>query len=90
MPVELRPAVQWFAEQVELALRRNDHKGEWSWEREGRLLELMRVEIHEVEEACVERAAGWRVIEECADVAAFALFVADGRRRVPSKDRGRA
>ena len=27
--VELRPEVQWFAEQVELCLRANDHKGGW-------------------------------------------------------------
>lgn len=27
--VKLRPVVQWFAEQMELALRRNDRKGGW-------------------------------------------------------------
>lgn len=28
-PITLRHVVRWFAEQMELALRRNDHKGGW-------------------------------------------------------------
>lgn len=80
----LRPAVRWFAEQMEAALRRNDHKGGWSNDDAYSLLERMREEteeIHEVLGFCTNKITSElhasHVIKEAADAANFAMMIAD-------------
>lgn len=77
----VRPVVQWFAAHMEAKLRANDHKGGWStetsfalaarifdeWRELGRALSLWSINATDVT----------TVVAECADVAAFAMMVAD-------------
>jgi len=81
----LRPAVQWFAEQMEAALRRNDHKTGWAGCDQDYLLDGLDQEVKELDRAC-ERfdpktakriATNDEIIGEAADVANFAMMIAD-------------
>lgn len=88
-----RASVRWFAEQMELALRRNDHKGGWHNDRPGQLSERICQEWAELEEARVSpnlhTADSAQVIREAADVANMAHMVADHYREGgPSLDQG--
>lgn len=88
-----RASVRWFAEQMELALRRNDHKGGWHNDRPGQLSERICQEWAELEEARVSpnlhTADHAQVIREAADVANMAHMVADHYREGgPSIDQG--
>lgn len=91
-PIELRPVVLWFAQQMELKLRENDHKGGWHeddpWSLSHRVLE----EADELSEAVEPESVAGRSarISEAVDVANMALMVADHfRENGPSKDQGR-
>jgi hypothetical protein len=70
--VVLRPVVQWFAEQMELQLRANDHKGGWAGDSTESLLDRLDEEVAELRECSSKRE-----IEEAADVANFAMMIAD-------------
>ena len=72
-----RPVVQGFAVEMERQLRENDHKGGWEGCDIDWLLRRLREETDELDEAIHRghpKAAVW---EEAADVANFALMVAD-------------
>lgn len=78
---ELRPAVLAFARAMEERLRANDHKGGWEDERLPYLTGRLRQEFLELER---EVFPGYgqtldpaRVRGEAADVACFALMIAD-------------
>ena len=88
----LRPEVLAFAELMEKKLRENDHKGGWENCEPEWLLKRLREEVRELTDAVDEQLAynmsGARSIEdappvfmsigdEAADVANFALMVAD-------------
>lgn len=47
----LRPEIQWFAEQMERKLRKNDWKGGWQDDTEESLLERIQEELDEAKEA---------------------------------------
>ena len=71
---EVRPSVQEFASLMEERLRDNDHKGGWedcdvSWL-------LMRL-IGEVGELAEQLVKGEDPEQECADVANFAMMIAE-------------
>lgn len=78
----LREPVQWFAEQMELTLKRNDHKGGWQdcsmdWlidrlYQEAKMLWIQVVRSDPVEE---------KIIKESTDVANIAMMIADNARR---------
>jgi hypothetical protein len=93
--VKVRPLVLWFAEQMEAALQRNDHKGGWHGDSPLRLMERLVQESAELEAALSglvlpARAKPGRVRAEAADVANMAMMVADHfREGGPSKDQGR-
>jgi NTP pyrophosphatase (non-canonical NTP hydrolase) len=84
----IRPELTTFVEHMEAALKANDHKGGWE---EMSLFELIgrcRQEFFELEQALsamrhdksdVQRLQ--RVIEEAADVANFAMMIADNAAR---------
>ncbi len=82
---ELRPVVQWFAAQMEAKLRANDHKGGWEADHPFALAGRIYDEWRELGKAL----NGWAykganteaVINECSDVANFALMVADVVRK---------
>lgn len=78
--IELRPAVKWFAEQMELTLRANDHKGPDGWvfyEYTGEFIDRLREETAELENAIGLGKDVPAVIGEAADVANFAMMIAD-------------
>jgi hypothetical protein len=89
----VRPLVRWFAEQMESALQRNDHKGGWHNDDPAKLAERIVGEYAELEIVLggpLNRKGWLRVIEEAADVANMAMMVADHfREGGPSRDQGR-
>lgn len=83
-----REALAWFAGEMERQLRENDHKPGWSDDSLRHLAERMRTELREVENIVDGRAVrGYAteqlltIIAECADVANFAMMVADNAKR---------
>lgn len=94
---QLRPAVQRFAEHMEDALRRNDHKGGWSNMSSSELMERLDQERLELKEA-TERStispmslpANAKVVFEAADVANFAMMIADNHGPRIGDDRAKS
>lgn len=80
---ELRAPVIWFAIQMEDRLRENDDRGQTGWETmsTGWLLTRMKEEVRELEQAAFplsgDEADVEAIVRECADVANFAMMVAD-------------
>ena len=82
--IKLRLEVQWFAEQMELALRDNDWKGGWQADPQLSLLHRIRQETTELQRCLLPRIYGGNpklVIREAADIANFAMMIADNDRR---------
>lgn len=75
----VRPAVLWFAVQMEKKLRMNDHKRHWSTCENGYLTTRLAEEGAELFEA-VDHGTSEAVIAEAADVANFAMMIADKHR----------
>lgn len=73
-----RQEVQWFARHMERRLAANDHKGGWQDEDVAWLMSRLHEEADELLEAL---RAGFvdlpTVVHEAADVANFALMIAD-------------
>ena len=88
--IELRPEVRWFAQQMELQLRENDWKGGWHNERLGTLCAMLRIELSELERVLFPRREldPERITSEAADVANFAMMIADSAQREASKAGG--
>lgn len=77
--VALRPAVAWFAEQMELALRRNESKGTWEECDTGYLWDRLTEEKRELRLAIDGHQRHPDVTREAADVANFAMMIADAQ-----------
>ena len=83
--MKLRKPVQWFAERMEEKLREHDEqRGERGWRNEHDcdeyfLLDRLEEEVLEIRQAIVRGGLTWnpRVVGECADVANFAMMIAD-------------
>ena len=77
--LELRPEVAAFAQAMEAQLRANDHKPGWKDEDRGDLMERLHDEVGELEVELVYRGSRrpGLVLKEAADVANFAMMVAD-------------
>lgn len=78
--MKLRPEVKWFAEQMELKLRENDDKPGWHDDLYPDLYRRLEEELQEVRDASMK--TGWwddrhKIIGELADVANFAMMLAD-------------
>ena len=73
----MRREVRWFAERMEAELCANDYKGGWEDMLLADLLTRLREEVEELAEAVKMRAATAHVISEAADVANFAMMIAD-------------
>jgi hypothetical protein len=96
-----REEVNWFAERMETKLQKNDWKGHWSECEDGYLSRRLGEESTELrsavkllrnyQKASVKEDINWaieNVIREAADVANFAIMIADNARRLlnpPSK-----
>lgn len=80
---ECRPEVQRFALLMEQKLRENDHKGGWQrdrWRDLSRRLDEEHGELRAVAAGCSADASAERrgeVAREAADVANFAMMIAD-------------
>jgi NTP pyrophosphatase (non-canonical NTP hydrolase) len=83
--MEVRESVKWFAEQMENKLKENDKKGGWDdcniyW-----LIQRIREETNELLSAVnLNRDLGAtkeNIIGEAADVANFAMMIADIARK---------
>jgi NTP pyrophosphatase (non-canonical NTP hydrolase) len=72
--VGLRPPVAWFANEMERQLQANDHKTGWDHMAARQLLNRLKQETIELERAI---ESGKNVAEEAADVANFAMMIAD-------------
>jgi NTP pyrophosphatase (non-canonical NTP hydrolase) len=95
----LRPEVQWFAQAMEKELRENDHKGGWSATSFTELIQRLHEEsgelaraVDEFLRALVEQRMqdGTHVLAEAADVANFAMMIADIARRMYASQTGSA
>lgn len=73
----LRPAVRRFAVAMENQLRANDHKGGWTDESREWLLGRVRDEVDELHEVVRNDLNSDEVMREAADVANFAMMIAD-------------
>lgn len=73
--ITLRPEVQWFAEQMELALRDNEHKGGWRGTDDEYFIEAI---YHNA--SCI-KTSGENKIRRTANVANHAMMIADNSRR---------
>lgn len=72
---ELRPEVEAFAQAMECALRANDHKPGWKNDAPSALIDRLYQEVRELDRTPM--AAPDAVLKEAADVANFAMMVAD-------------
>lgn len=77
--IRLRKEVRLFAEQMELKLRKNDHKGHWDVCRPGYLIDRLKEETKELEKILYSENPK-QIISEAADVANFAMMIADNER----------
>lgn len=78
---EARPEVQWFAKQMEAKLRANDHKRHWSECHPDYLIHRLYQEAGELWRAIEQKKPAHEVIQEAADVANFAMMIADVAER---------
>lgn len=76
----LRPEVQWFAEQMGSRLKKNDHKSGWKDTGTIHLLNSLRQETNELEGVVYFNEGEIDIISEAADVANFAMMIADVSR----------
>lgn len=83
---KIRPELQWFVKQMESKLQENDHKQHWSKLHPDYLIERLYQEAKELWEA-VERRDPVEMVKEAADVANFAMMIADVAERV-NRDSG--
>jgi len=77
----LRDDLAWFANKMELVLRCNDHKSHWTNLTPQQLYTRLQQETHELAQE-MERygtldGGAWKIIKEAADVANFAMMIAD-------------
>lgn len=73
----MRPVVKRFAEAMEKQLCANDHKGGWAGTEAFELLAHLREEYTELRRAMFPFVSPEAVLREAADVANFAMMIAD-------------
>jgi len=71
----MRPQLAWFANEMERQLEANDHKSGWQYYTLKQLLRRLKQEVGELERAI--NVGKLDVVEEAADVANFAMMIAD-------------
>jgi NTP pyrophosphatase (non-canonical NTP hydrolase) len=73
----IRPELQWFVQQMEQKLKENDHKQHWNNYDIDYLIHRIYEEQDELEIAITQKLSAKEIIKECADVANFAMMIAD-------------
>ena len=86
MSGETRREVTEFAREMESRLRANEHKGGWQDCASNELLVMLLKEVAELAEALYWRASSNEVRREAADVANFAMMIADPARKALAGD----
>lgn len=71
------PFVTPFSEVMVKKLEEYDYKNGWVRLSYLELLENLELEVEEMKDALIERANAKSVIEECADIANYAMMIAD-------------
>jgi hypothetical protein len=80
--VVLRPEVQWFAEQMESTLRKNDHKDGWEDCSFQYLYSNLREEIQELWVESYQCPINWEgVLRESPDIGNYSMMIAELARR---------
>lgn len=84
---KLRESVEWFSGKMEQKLKANTHKGGWGESELGWLFVRLKEEVEELHNAINDRVIPTpffgvshteeEIIQECADVANFAMMIAD-------------
>jgi hypothetical protein len=77
MTTELRPEVVAFAEAMEMQLRKNDWKKHWRHCTGAYLFNRLRGEVNELSRSVLPDER----LKEAADVANFAMMIADNAKR---------
>lgn len=89
--MKLRKSVEWFAKEMEAKLQENDHKGGWAGcrfsdlfpriqhERDELMLTAVPLKLDTIAETLSPEDA-CQLIRECADIANFAMMIADNVR----------
>jgi NTP pyrophosphatase (non-canonical NTP hydrolase) len=77
---KVNQTVKWFAERMKNKMMQNNHKRNWRDEPLQDLIIAISTEFGELVEA-LEKGDFEEIIDECADVANFAMMVADIIRR---------
>ena len=75
-----REELQWFSQKMERELRENDHKGGWQGCSDWFLFQRLLEEAGELA-AVLSGAREGNAISEAADIANFAMMIADNIRR---------
>lgn len=96
---KLRDEVKWFAEAMEKKLKENDYKGGWKQCSPEHLMGSLDGEFYELKKSisaiagCIFHHGEVRepfvdaIIEECADLANFAMMIADNAKKLKSSTR---
>ena len=73
----IRGVVCWFAALMDTKLQENDYKGGWDQDKIEQLLYKLECEVIELKNTfeCLDSPTA--VVSECADVANFAMMIAD-------------
>lgn len=79
--MEMRKQLREFAEKMEVNLKENDYKGGWEKCDYDYLLRRIKEELSELEEALVNNRTAENIETEAADVANFAMMIADNAKR---------
>lgn len=72
--VEVCKTLAWWQRRMEAKIQKNKHKGYWRQAEMGYLMRRLHQEVLELSEAL---GADGDVIDECVDVANFAMMLAD-------------
>ena len=71
-----RKSVKWFSHLMILKLQKNRHKAHWSKATCSYLFSRLKEEVHELEDSFDGNVTA-EILSECADVANFAMMIAD-------------
>jgi hypothetical protein len=74
-------AVWWFSKQMLKKLKLHNHKDHWSGMSDDQLLDRLMDEVKELEHELVNGGDPKDIAYEAADIANFAMMIADNARR---------
>jgi NTP pyrophosphatase (non-canonical NTP hydrolase) len=78
----MHKSVAWFTEQMEQKLKENRHKGGWSKCERWWLIKRLKEEVYELDLSMGRHLSNSEeIIREAADVANFAMMIADNEKR---------